>query len=59
MIGTISMAYYASSGVPAAAAAVGYSTETFGPAVTLGSNWQLWTNAANVTQRGLAFVLGQ
>jgi Ca2+-binding RTX toxin-like protein len=52
MIGTISMAYYASSGVPAAAAAVGYSTETFGPAVTLGSNWQLWTNAANVTQNG-------
>jgi hypothetical protein len=46
------MANSASSGVPAAAAAVGYSTETFGPAVTLGSNWQLWTNAANVTQNG-------
>ena len=30
------MAYTASSSVPVAAAAVGYNTETFGPAVTLG-----------------------
>ena len=28
------------SAVPAPAAAVGYDTQTFGPAVTLGSNWQ-------------------
>jgi hypothetical protein len=27
------------AGIPAVAAAVGYNTETFGPAVTLGSNW--------------------
>jgi hypothetical protein len=27
------------AGIPAAAAAVGYTTETFGPAVTLGNNW--------------------
>ena len=44
------MAYSASSAVPTAAAAVGYNTETFGPAVTLGSNWLLWTDAANVKQ---------
>ena len=46
------MAYSASSAVPTAAAAVGYNTETFGPAVTLGSNWLLWTDAANVKQNG-------
>ena len=28
------------TGIPAVAAAVGYDTETFGPAVTVGSNWQ-------------------
>src|SRR4051794_31077514 len=28
------------AGIPAAAAAVGYNTETFGSAVTIGSNWR-------------------
>ena len=44
------MASTASSSVPVVAAAVGYNTETFGLAVTLGSNWLLWTDAANVKQ---------
>jgi hypothetical protein len=30
------------AGVPAAAAAVGYTTQTFGPTVTLGTNWFNW-----------------
>jgi len=37
--GTCSSASGSSGSVPAPAAAVGYDTQTFGPAVTLGQNW--------------------
>ena len=44
------MALATSTAVPAAAAAVGYNTQTFGPAVTLGEGWQRWSDAVNVQQ---------
>jgi hypothetical protein len=38
--------------VPAAAAAVGYNTRTFGPAVTLGANWFPWSFYGSVPPAG-------
>ena len=36
--------------VPPQAAAVGYTTQTFGPSVVMGRNWRLWSDACRVTQ---------
>lgn len=49
-----------SLGPPQPAANVGYNTRTFGPNVTLGTNWYLWSSAVNATQNkdGSVLILG-